>query len=172
LKEFVYKERTERNLPHIHTPRATLFVTFRLAGTVPKPLLRFYHAQRKWLDEETKRLVRLKLEDDSREMRAHEARFLDFQRGWFVKFEEILHRAECGPTWLKDETIAQIVADSLHNRDGKVYRLDAYSIMSNHVHPPGSAIAPFSGRVPSGKLKVTTILFVIAESFNGLLTTS
>lgn len=37
-------------------------------------------------------------------------------------------------------SIAQIVADSLHDRDGKVYRLDAYSIMSNHVH---AVFAPF-----------------------------
>jgi len=140
LKEFVYKERTERNLPHIQSPRATLFVTFRLAGTIPKPVLRFYHSQKKWLEEETKRTVRLKLEDDSPEMRAHESRLLDFQRGWFMKFEDILHKAECGPTWLKEERIARIVADSLHERDGKVYRLDAYSIMSNHVH---AVFSPF-----------------------------
>jgi REP element-mobilizing transposase RayT len=117
-----------------------LFVTFRLAGSVPKPVLRLYRAEKKWLEEETRRIVRLKLEDDSPEMRAHESRFLDFQRGWFVKFEDILHKAESGPTWLKDENVARIVADALHNRDGKVYRLDAYSIMSNHVH---AVFSPF-----------------------------
>ena len=57
-----------------------------------------------------------------------------------MKFEDILHKAECGPTWLKEERIARIVADSLHERDGKVYRLDAYSIMSNHVH---AVFSPF-----------------------------
>ncbi len=51
-----------------------------------------------------------------------------------------MHKAECGRTWLREETIARIVADSLHDRDGKVYRLDAYSIMSNHVH---AVFAPF-----------------------------
>src|SRR5262249_49682251 len=34
MSEYIYKERTERNLPHFHPPGATLFVTFRLAGTV------------------------------------------------------------------------------------------------------------------------------------------
>jgi REP element-mobilizing transposase RayT len=140
MKEFVYKGRTERNLPHIHSLRATLFVTFRLSGTIPKPVLRLYHAQKEWLEDETKRITRLLLSDDSPELRAHENRLVDFQRQWFIKFEDILHKAEYGPTWLKDEAVAQIVADALHYRDGKIYRLDAYSIMSNHVH---TVFAPF-----------------------------
>lgn len=140
MAEYIYKERTERNLPHIHPPDATLFVTFRLAGTVPKPALRRYHAQKQWWEEETRRIIGLKLKDDSPEMEAHEQRFLEFRRKWFVEFEDILHKEETGPTWLKDERVAKIVADALHYRDGKVYRLDAYCIMSNHVH---AVFAPF-----------------------------
>ena len=37
----------------------------------------------------------------------------------------------CG---LRDESIAGQVSDSLLHRDRSVYRLDAYSIMPNHVH--------------------------------------
>lgn len=33
-----------------------------------------------------------------------------------------------------DERIADIVAEGLHYRDGNVFRLDAYSVMPNHVH--------------------------------------
>lgn len=47
MSEFLYKGRTRRNLPHIHPPGATLFVTFRLAGTVPQAVLRLYHARKK-----------------------------------------------------------------------------------------------------------------------------
>lgn len=36
----------------------------------------------------------------------HEARLTAFHRRWFLRFEEILHRADEGPTWLKDERIA------------------------------------------------------------------
>ena len=36
--------------------------------------------------------------------------------------------------WLAEPEIAQIVADSLHYRDGREYSLFAYTIMSNHVH--------------------------------------
>jgi len=99
MAEYVYKERTERNLPHFHPPDATLFVTFRLSGTVPKPTLRLYHARKQWWEEETKRVIRLKQKDNSPEMEAHEQRFLEFRRKWFAEFEDILHKAETGPTW-------------------------------------------------------------------------
>jgi putative transposase len=36
--------------------------------------------------------------------------------------------------WMKDERIADVVATSLQKLDGDAYRLDAYSVMSNHVH--------------------------------------
>jgi len=52
MGKYIYKERTERNLPHFHPPGATLFVTFRLAGTVSKPTLRLYYAQKRWWEEE------------------------------------------------------------------------------------------------------------------------
>lgn len=39
-----------------------------------------------------------------------------------------------GPRWLTELRVAGLVADSLHHRDGRVYRLDAFCIMPNHVH--------------------------------------
>ncbi|MCY3722108.1 MAG: hypothetical protein OXG97_07790 [Candidatus Poribacteria bacterium] len=56
------------------------------------------------------------------------------KRHWFRKFEETLDNADSGPVWLKDDRIAKEIAESLHYRDGKMYCLDAYCIMSNHVH--------------------------------------
>lgn len=134
MSEFLYKERTARRLPHFHPPDAILFVTFRLAGTVPKSVLRLYSEQKEWLKNETKRIDRLKLKDDSPETRAQAERLRDFHRHWFMRFEEILHRAETGPAWLKNDAVAKLVADALHYRDGGIFRLDCYSIMPNHVH--------------------------------------
>ncbi|MGQ0762900.1 MAG: hypothetical protein ACT4OT_12920 [Acidobacteriota bacterium] len=37
-------------------------------------------------------------------------------------------------TWLAEPPVADLVTDALHHRDGRVYRLDAFSIMPNHVH--------------------------------------
>lgn len=58
----------------------------------------------------------------------------ELYREWFLKTEEILHRTAYGPTWLKDERVADKVAENLRRLDGDKISLDAYSIMSNHVH--------------------------------------
>ncbi|MBI1760099.1 MAG: hypothetical protein HYR56_01560 [Acidobacteria bacterium] len=140
MEAFEYKEFWGGNLPHRHPPGATLFVTFRLDGSVPKHILRLWLAEKQWLKEETARLGELLLADDTPELKQHEERLLAFQRKWFRKFEDVLHAAQTGPRWLAEEKIAALVANSLHWRDGKVYRLDAYCIMSNHVHV---VFAPF-----------------------------
>jgi REP element-mobilizing transposase RayT len=134
MSEFVYKERTARRLPHFHPPDSILFVTFRLAGTIPKSMLRLYNEHKDWFASETKRIERLKLKADSPEIQAHSNKLREFHRQWFRKFEDILHKAETGPTWLGDDRVAEIVADALHYRDGNILRLDCYCIMPNHVH--------------------------------------
>ncbi|HEY3102260.1 MAG TPA: hypothetical protein VGJ69_01630 [Pyrinomonadaceae bacterium] len=57
-----------------------------------------------------------------------------FDREWTIKFEAILHKAKTGPMWMKDERVADAVAGSLHRLDDDAYRLDCFSVMSNHVH--------------------------------------
>ena len=128
-----YKQFARRHRPHIHQPGSVLFLTYRLAGSIPRPTLRFYKAKKEWLQKEIKQLRnaslsrQLNLQARCRELEA-------FSRDWFLKFEEILHRANDGPMWMQDERIAEAVADSLHALDGTAYRLDVYSVMSNHVH--------------------------------------
>ena len=131
---FEYKQFRRRKLPHIHPPGAILFVTFRLAGSIPKTVIETWKGERTWLEQQLKRVSNEVVESETSVTRNHQARLLEFHRRWFREFEEILHKAEHGPTWLKDERVARSVADSLEYRDGKVYRLDAYCIMSNHVH--------------------------------------
>jgi len=65
---------------------------------------------------------------------ASESAFAELARRHFAMLENCLNKARVGPTWLLDSRIANIVAEALHYRDGKKYRLDAYSIMPNHVH--------------------------------------
>ena len=45
-----------------------------------------------------------------------------------------MHKANNGPMWMQDERVAEAVAVSLQKLDGDAYRLDAYCVMSNHVH--------------------------------------
>jgi len=123
MGHFDYKSSYRRNLPHLQPRGVSIFVTFRLADSLPSSLIRQWQDERKWLAH---------LE---RTNPAHFARMAtDFERTWFAKFESVLDGITCGPTWLKDERVADQVAASLHYRDGKVYRLDAFSIMPNHTH--------------------------------------
>lgn len=124
---YPYKEFYRRKRPHLHPPQATLFVTCRLAGSIPKAVLDQWRAARLWLDDQIRRTSKGELDAPAIDL-------LSFQRRWFLRFEDIVDRARCGPTWLKDPRIASLVIDSLHYRDGKVYRLDAYCVMSNHLH--------------------------------------
>ncbi len=60
---YEYKQFYRRKLPHIHSPGSTLFVTFRLAGSIPKKVLQQWLAEKSLLarqpsTEEFGRIVR------------------------------------------------------------------------------------------------------------------
>ena len=123
-----YKSFYRRNLPHVQPLNAALFLTFRLAGSLPSEVL--------WRMADERRLLEEALKKDSVES---SSRFRELARRHFAMLESWLDKATIGPTWLADARVAGIVAEALHHRDGKKYRLDAYSIMPNHVH---SVFAP------------------------------
>lgn len=109
-------------------------MTFRLFGSIPKSVLNNWKADRQMLERERDLSLR-KLEDSSDKAEKDlQTRLLELNRRWFVRFEDILHKAETGSVWLKDPRIAKIVSDSLQELDRKKYNLHTFSIMSNHVH--------------------------------------
>lgn len=131
MSNFDYKPFYRRNLPHIQPPGATFFVTFHLAGSLPRSILQ------QWTAEKS-RLLNLKSNShsvpDERMAFEQEQKYDQWKRQWFRKIEKTLDNAQSGPVWLKDREIAKEVADSIHYLNKKVYRLDAYCIMANHVH--------------------------------------
>ncbi len=129
-----YKQFSERHRPHIHPPRGILFLTYRLAGSIPKATVREYKAKKDWLDGQLRRFQKMEQSGDGFELSQLLERAEKFNRAWFVKFERILHQAKVGPMWMQDERVARRVAESLHRLDGDAFRLDAYCVMSNHVH--------------------------------------
>lgn len=101
----------QRNLPHILPPGETIFVTFRLAGSLPTALLT------RWQEEQ----------------RLHELGLADAPR--FSKFDGWLDKpAADSPDWLRYPAVAAIVKEALHYRDGAAYTLWAYCLMPNHAH--------------------------------------
>ncbi|MBI3696417.1 MAG: hypothetical protein HY238_16460, partial [Acidobacteria bacterium] len=94
----------KRRLPHWDPSSAALFVTWRLYGSLPPE-----HIRRQ--DRETSGQA-------------------------FARTDRILDLATAGPLWLNDTRIAQCVVDALHygEQQLRLYDLDAWVIMANHVH--------------------------------------
>jgi hypothetical protein len=140
MNQFEYKESYRRNLPHIIPPEATLFVTFRLDGSIPESALEQWRIEKKRLEMTLMRWAAISPEGTVPDPEEVAEEKMKFHRRWFKKFEALLDGAATGPLWLKEERVAEIVAEALRHRDGKVYRLDAYCVMPNHVH---AVFAPF-----------------------------
>ncbi|MBO0798831.1 MAG: hypothetical protein J2P31_08395 [Blastocatellia bacterium] len=100
INTLAYRQFYHRHLPHIVPPGSTFFVTFRLIDSIPKAEVRSYKARLEWLEAEMKWLARQS--DESPEAAAHLERLRSYKRDWFVKFEDILHRARIGPGLVKN----------------------------------------------------------------------
>lgn len=155
MSHFDYKPFYRRNLPHIQPPGATFFVTFHLARSLPRAVLQQWKMEKCQLDG---------VEDITFEQKQNHR---EWKQQWFQKFEKTLDNAQSGPLWLKDDRIAKEVAESLHYRDGKVYRLDAYCIMANHVHVVFAplAIQP-AGEAQTNSLRYNTLASIM-QSLKG-----
>jgi len=53
---FEYKQFYRRKLPHIHSPGAILFVTFRLAGSIRKTLIDQWKLEKQLIESELKKI--------------------------------------------------------------------------------------------------------------------
>src|SRR6266436_5736876 len=102
LDRLGYESFYRRNLPHIQPLNTLLFLTFRLAGSLPREVLA------RMADE--RRLLEKALKNDSTES---QSRFRELTRRHFAMLESWLDKAAIGPTWLADARVAGIVAEAL-----------------------------------------------------------
>lgn len=109
-----------RNLPHYHPNGYPLFITFRLAGSLPLEILTELKAQR---ESELKALKN----------NASDERY-KIEEKYFGRYDDWLDQCKFGPRWLQADNIAQIVEKEMQALNGDRYRLMAYCIMPNHVH--------------------------------------
>lgn len=97
----------ERNLPHWHPEGKSLFITWRLFGSLPANLAR-----------------KLSIASTSKSGRR------------FRIVDEELDRGRCGPLWLKNERVADSVVQAIRRGEAPLafYELHAFVVMANHVH--------------------------------------
>ena len=120
-----YREFYRRHLPHWQPQHAMLFITFRLAGSLPRAVLEELQHERARAEK-----ALAEIGDPAARYRQND---LDNRR-YFQRWDRALDADTQGPRWLARPEIAELVAEALHYRDGKVYELLAYCIMPNHVH--------------------------------------
>jgi REP element-mobilizing transposase RayT len=125
MKNLDYREYYRRNLPHIQPRGATFLVNFRLAGSLPEEALVQLRSEAEQLE---KTLQQINDPNEWLLVRDKE------QRRLFGKWDDALHKSQSGPFWLKDDKIAEIVANSIRYHDGQWFDLFAYCIMPNHGH--------------------------------------
>jgi REP element-mobilizing transposase RayT len=120
-----YRTDYRRNLPHYQPRGAILFVTFRLAGSVPIAVLQQLKAEAEAREE------RIRLGGDGPEQ---QRLLYEERKRQFGRWDDVLDAAREGPHWLGEPRIATIVYEALRYRDGRVYDLDVFCIMPTHVH--------------------------------------
>lgn len=125
MSQFSYKNYYRRNLPHIQPEGATLFITFRLANSLPKEVIEQLRMEK---EEAEKKIARI---SDKRE---REKQLYLAHRHFFGKRDDVLDALAHGEKYLSNPQIADLVSESLLYREGKVYDLEAFSIMPNHAH--------------------------------------
>ena len=115
--------RSRGYLPHLESDNAIYFVTFRLAGTLPKSVLESYEFER----DSLMKLAR----QQNRDLTSYEQTALKFL--YSQKIQDYLDRSE-GECWLSNKRIAQLMIDALKKFNEIRYLLHAWCVMPNHVH--------------------------------------
>lgn len=112
---------TRRNLPHWYMPGAAHFVTFRLAGSLPRQFIDDMKQRKELLLNQRRDAM------SEAEHREHVHKLL------FAAYDEQLDHSR-DEHWLSDPRVSAIVRGSLHYLHGRKYELLSHSIMPNHVH--------------------------------------
>ncbi len=115
-----------RHLPHLHYIGSAFFLTWRLHGSLPRAILDREQAR---LDDDLLAIAHSKLS-------VHEKAAQEevFKSKYLHRLDDYLDTIATGPHHLKNKMIAENIVAKLHQYDGKYYRLEAFCVMSNHVH--------------------------------------
>ncbi|GAA3986501.1 REP-associated tyrosine transposase [Hymenobacter antarcticus] len=115
----------ERYLPHRLPAGYVFFITFRLAGSLPREVIEHLREEKLLLEHEAA-VCRAAGHPDAQYTR---------QKRWFGRFDQCLDEARYGPAFLCQPESAAILQPALKfYHDRSEYDLLAYCLMPNHVH--------------------------------------
>ena len=114
-----------RNMPHIVPPGAMLFITFRLAGSLPVAVIQQMRAEL----EAALDMIAQAVPVEEQGTAAHRAR-----KAYFGKFDAQLDGNSAGPDWLCQPAVAALVKQEIESLAELKINVLIYCIMPNHVH--------------------------------------
>jgi len=158
------------HLPHLKREGGTYFVTFRLAGTMPREvLLRFKRERELILAQALAAKQPLSWQEQQELFR------------WYSSRVDAYLDAGHGACWLRAPDIAGLVANALRFHGGQRFDLPAWVVMPNHVHAvvrprPGWTLSQvlqswkgFTGREANRRLHRQGLPFWQQESYDHLI---
>jgi len=113
---------TRGNLPHWYVPGAAHFVTYRLAGTLPRHVLDSLAARK---DELLARPLADGMTPSERRRLVHKQLFGEYDA--YLDANRTID-------WLARPKVAALIRRNLYHHNAVKYHLLAYTIMPNHVH--------------------------------------
>lgn len=117
-----YKPWYKHALPHWQPGNVPIFITWRLAGSLPTASRAQFNADRE------------RIAQDPRAQDTHTDWLSNQRKQLFKQWDITLHQINY-PRWLTQPEIAVLVQNELrHGAEDGLYRLYAYTLMSNHVH--------------------------------------
>jgi len=123
--------------PHYQFDDAIVFLTWRLAFTLPKHLLQLFHELSQRPQREVQQTMHKPAYDRlSQVEEAGTSMLADniYLYNKFLEYDLALAKHQHPGFSLNQSEIAHILKDALHSYEGSKYELHAYTIMSNHVH--------------------------------------
>jgi REP element-mobilizing transposase RayT len=122
-KTYTYEHvvvRKRGKLPHWHVPNGLYFITYRLAGSLPR-----------YVENEIASLRRSLVIARERDFNGEDARRIERE---IFKITETQLDGGYGECWLRNMDVAHAVVSSFEFRDGHEYAMMAVAVMPNHVH--------------------------------------
>lgn len=115
-----------RSLPHLVPPGALLFITFRLAGSLPAAVLAALRQERQAAKNH---LAEVELDTKERMAAA-----LAMHKRLFARYDKLLDQCSSNTDWLRQPAIAKMVAAKMHRLAALDVTVHCFCIMPNHVH--------------------------------------
>jgi len=145
---------SRRNLPHWFVPGAAVYVTYRIVGTIPIPVL---NAMREKWERRLRQPPADGVSQSEHRMNCHKGLFAEFDRHLDVGSDK---------NWLARPLVASMLRENLLHHDGTKYHLHAYCIMSNHVHALLTPVVELGS--PIGLADESTVIGERADSLSPL----